>query len=298
MGSDMLDYVRNIVAEAEHRIAGQGVEAALAVLRELPFDDFGALFLSFPNPEFPHLSANLPAMASAETQRNWTGSDGYPLLKTTLNFTRIASHVFLQERKRSLSDARILDFGCGYGRILRTMYYFTNPTNLYACDPWDVSINLCKEAGILAHLAMSDYLPTRLPFEGRFDFIYAFSVFTHLSERATRQCLDTLIHAVDPAGMIAITIRPVEYWQADQAIPEGERRQRINAHERDGFAFWPHQRAAVDGDVTYGDTSMTIDYLQRNFPQLKVVRVERTLEDPYQFLVFLVPAQSAAQAEA
>jgi hypothetical protein len=167
------------------------------------------------------------------------------------------------------------------------MYYFTNPSNLHGCDPWNLSIDLCRQAGILGHLEVSDYLPQTLPFGGSFDLIYAFSVFTHLSERTTRLCLNVLADALAPDGMLVITIRPIEYWQIDAAVPESDRLALTACHESDGFAFWPHVRERVDGDITYGDTSMSLEYLQKNFPKLTIVSIERTLDDPYQLLVFL-----------
>jgi SAM-dependent methyltransferase len=86
-----------------------------------------------------------------------------------------------------LADARVLDFGFGYGRHLRAMVYFTDPKNLYGCDPWPPSLARCHEDSLFGHLAASQFLPIDLPFLGTFDLIYAFSVFTHLLARATRQ---------------------------------------------------------------------------------------------------------------
>jgi len=163
---------------------------------------------------------------------------------------------------RSLSAKRILDFGCGYGRILRSMLYFSDPADLYGCEHWDRSIDLCKHDGLTVNLALSEYLPTHLPFTARFDLIYALSVFTHLSQRATRQCLDTLHGYIGENGVLVITVRPVEYWAADPNPSQAEREQLVLEHNQNGFAFRPHERAG-DGDSTYGDTSMTSHTLQR-----------------------------------
>jgi hypothetical protein len=95
--------------------------------------------------------------------------------------------------------------------------------DLYGCDPWDRSIDLGKQDGLTVNLALSEYLPTHLPFTERFHLIYAFSVFTHLSLRATRQCLDTLHGYIGENGVLVITIRPVEYWAADPNASQAER---------------------------------------------------------------------------
>ena len=64
----------------------------------------------------------------------------------------------------------------------------------------------------------------------------------------------------------------------------------IVEHDRRGFAFVPHQRAPIDGDITYGDTSMTVDYLAREFPFWRIVRTRTSAEDPFQTFLLLLPA--------
>ena len=41
-------------------------------------------------------------------------------------------------------------------------------------------------------------------------------------------------------------------------------------------------RPAVDGDVTYGDTSMTTEWIDANFPRWRISGIDRSLDDPYQ----------------
>lgn len=282
----MFAYAKGIVERAENIAASGGVSEVLPILRQLPIDDFGQLFLNMPNSGLPGLSKLLPRMADLQVQRDWTGADGYRLLSQTLAFVRSISQNYAIITKKDLSGCRILDFGCGYGRIIRAMYYFADPDDLYGCDPWDVSIELCKQDGVIGNLAVSEYLPKELPFSSKFDLIYAFSVFTHLSKRATHECLNTIVDALSPEGVIVITIRPVEYWAADSHTTATQKADLVRQHDAAGFAFNPHNRAAVDGDVTYGDTSMTLDYLAREFPRLRIVKIDRTFDDPYQILVF------------
>ena len=167
------------------------------------------------------------------------------------------------------------------------MYYFTDPDKVFGCDPWDRSIELCRQARIPSPLAISDYLPTALPFEGKFDLIYAFSVFTHLSERATTMALGALQKQLSEDGLLVITIRPAQIWSVATYVPEAEAEQLVSLHKGTGFAFRPHARDAIDGDVTYGDTSMTVEYIEKNFPALRVAKIERTTIDPVQIIVFL-----------
>jgi hypothetical protein len=137
---------------------------------------------------------------------------------------------------------------------------------------------------------VSDYLPSRLPVTCQFRLIIAFSVFTHLSERATRTCLATLRAAIQPTGVLVLTIRPPEYWSYAFSKEPGTASARLLEHESTGFAFQPHQRTPVDGDVTYGDTSMTLAWLAANAEGWRICDTPVTpKQDPLQTYVILRP---------
>lgn len=282
----ILEAFQPIVARAEH-LAVRDPVAALAALRELPLDDFGLLFLDMPRADLPALSRVLPRMADPQVQRNWTGSDGVTLLGQSLSFVRIVSRAYTELTGKTLNQRRILDFGVGWGRLVRLMYHYSDPDLIHGCDPWDASLDICRKDGLLCHLALSEYLPTSLPFEGRFDLIYAFSVFTHLSQRATGSALAVLERHLADDGVLVVTIRPVEYWTVHQPLDPSERDRLMALHRSSRFAYRPHNRDAIDGDVTYGDTSMTFDWLQEQVPRLVIRRVDRSLTDPFQLIVTL-----------
>jgi hypothetical protein len=145
----------------------------------------------------------------------------------------------------------------------------------------------------LRHLCL-DYLPTAIPVSNTiFDLIYSFSVFTHLSEGTATLALTTLRRYVARGGLFMITIRPKEYWdQVDPALDAGkpiDRDKLVARHERSGFAFVPHDREAIDGEVTYGDTSLSFEWIEQHAEGWNMVGHDRSLIDPLQLLVYLVP---------
>ncbi len=241
----------NAIAAAERSAAaGASASEVLGRLREtLPLDAFGLLMIGLPRTDLPALSALLPHMASEETQRNFTGAAGVPLLGQTVGFVRTLAYNYASLSNRSLKDAKILDYGCGYGRITRAMYYYTDPANIWAVDPWDYAIDLCKEVGLLGNLAQSDYLPQSLPApEGGIDVMFAFSVFTHTSRSATDAALAAMRRHIAEDGLLAITIRAPEYWRADPAYAETAQIHE-KAHAEQGFAYVPHPRETVAGEA-------------------------------------------------
>ena len=77
-------------------------------------------------------------------------------------------------------------------------------------------------------------------------------------------------------------------------------------HDDEGFAFAPHNglercfaaieralaqrgKPPIDGDITYGDTSMTFRWLSVNIPEWKVASYDHTLDDILQLVVYLTP---------
>lgn len=285
----MFEYAYEVARTVDAEMGEPSLVNALRGLRQLGLEDFGELLASMPDSTFPNLSRVLPRMASAEVQTKWTGTHGLSLLKQTSNFVRSAAYNFIRLTGRPLDGAQLLDFGCGYGRIARLMYYFTDPERFIGVDPWDRSIELCHQAGFGENFRRSDYLPKSLPVgDTKFDLIYAFSVFTHLSERATRQALDTLRYYVRDDGVLLITVRPIEYWAVSHP-DHGDMVAQMSRHRRYGFAFLPHNRERIDGDITYGDTSMTPEWLVAEFPRWRLAGLDRSLDDPYQVYLFLQP---------
>ena len=210
----LLSYAESVLRAAEASAAQpRSTRNVLAHLRRLPIDDFAVLLLTLPNPQYPCLSTLLPRMAAAEVQTSWTGTDGYPLLRQSVAFARLLSYNFQLITEETLKDHSILDFGCGWGRIIRMMYYFSDPETIYGCDPWDKSLEICKLDGVLGNLALSDYLPRELPFGSKqFDLAYAFSVFTHLSERATRAAISVLSRALTRNGLLVTRHNSDRLW--------------------------------------------------------------------------------------
>lgn len=257
-----------------------------SLFSEIPVDTFGNLLLDVPA-RYSNIKAFFPSMPPNEVQDDWNGRHGTELLTASLAFIKTLVATYTELTGKDLIRARVLDYGCGWGRLIRLLYKYVSYENIYGVDPWDRSIDLCKQYGVKANLAVCDYVPQQLPFEQKFDLIYAYSVFTHLSEKTTKTVLSTLRRYMDNNGILVITIRPKEFWSFHR---QGKFKQEMyQMHEQTGFAFTPHRRAPINGDITYGDTSISLDYLEENFPQWDLVKSIINQEDPYQTLLFLRP---------
>ncbi len=263
-----------------------------ALFDMVPLETFGAIQIERPD-WAPNLMSWLPAMAPDEVQEAWTGSSGPVLMAQSVSFIRIVTTAYVNMTGKSLRNARVLDFGCGWGRLLRLLYKYVPVEQLYGVDPMEASLQHCRDAGLHGQLFKSEFVPRSLPtpWGVKFDFIFAFSVFTHLSEKVTHISLDTLADHLSDDGVLAITVRPRDYWpfitSHNHAFDAGEMRELLDRHDRAGFAFAPHQGEEIEGEVTYGDTSMTLDYLAKASSKLRIAGIEWSAVDPYQLIVFL-----------
>lgn len=261
------------------------------LLSRVPLEVLGEVYVGLAG--YPSLAAALPSMAPAQVQRDWTGADGQPLMSQSCAFLNSVVRAVHEQLPRPLNGATVLDYGCGWGRLLRLMLRYTAAERIWGLDPWDRSIELCREHRIPVNLAVCDYVPKTLPVgDTRFDLIFAFSVFTHLSPRCALQVMRTLRTYVKDDGMLAITVRPPDYWRLHTPFPPGITSEAMLAAHRDaGFAFIPHNRPPIDGDITYGDASYSLDYVRSTWTGWTIAGTEiHAGGDSHQTLIFLRPS--------
>ena len=259
----------------------------------IPLDIFGRIQIDRPS-EYPNIFHWLPQMPSSDIQRSWTGSADHVLMKQSLVFLKTIISAYHAIACKPLGLGNVLDFGCGWGRLIRLLYKYVPADRIYGVDPWLKSIEICQETNVRANLFLSEYVPRSLPTPEnlKFDFIMAFSVFTHLSEKVTKICAETLRNYLTDTGVVAITIRPVEYWDfmrngKESSFTREDIIKLLTDHDQKGFAFYPHNREKIEGEVTYGDTSMSLEFVRDNFVGLDIVGVEFNESDPLQLIVFL-----------
>lgn len=256
-------------------------------LRELGICDFANVLWNMPDRQFQKLSVILPEMAADDVTMQWTGSKGSELLEQSLSFVRACASMYSDITGTSLRDKRILDFGCGYGRFLRLFSYYTD--HVYGVDAWDVSIEHSRKAGFGPVVKRIDPVAREIPFVMKFDFLFAFSIFTHLSEVSAIAALKALRAAANEGAVLIITIRPPEFWQActqgqtHLTMAPDEAARYIEAHNTVGFAYYPYVDENTPlSEAHYGDTSFTLDWLLNNVPGWEFCGFDRSINDPMQ----------------
>ena len=115
----------------------------------------------------------------------------------------------------------ILDFGCGVGRVLRYWKNLRGP-EIYGTDYNPKLIQWCQ-ANIPFGKFQVNKLKERLEYEDeKFDFIYALSVFTHMTEPQQFLWINELSRVLKPDGYLFITTHGDHYLDYPGLSPEDQ----------------------------------------------------------------------------
>ncbi|OED42629.1 hypothetical protein AB833_05815 [Chromatiales bacterium (ex Bugula neritina AB1)] len=287
------DYTRIILEEANEYAQSGDDQSAFKVLRRLSLADFCELNLYRPN-NYTGLCRLLPTMPSDEVQKKWVGDFGRGLMIRSCNLARLFEVISLKLTGEGLESKTILDYGCGWGRLLRIMNYYAPVENVIGIDAMQTSLDHCREAGIQNQLEIVSARPNTLPLGGReIDFSFAFSVFSHTPEDVTGLMLSSLRKSISGNGIFVATIRSVEWVRVRDGVwPEKWTEEMRSDFHSTGYAFQPIN-SGEDSLATsdYGDTIMTPQYFGHIAEKngWRVALVDRDLTEPFQIAVALTP---------
>jgi SAM-dependent methyltransferase len=282
------------LGRVEAACEGGGPEC-FALFRDLELN-LWTLLLTQEYEVYPNIRSMLPSVPDAAVQQLWNGASGAVLGAQSMSFYGKLCERFERHSNRALADARVLDFGCGWGRLTRFLARDVKPGCLYGCDPVEQILDVCRESGVPATLARTEFVPERLPFDERFDLAFAFSVFTHISEVAHQACLKALHGALRAGAILVVTVRPPAYlWACERMHPVlrglgSDYRARL-AEPLYLFAPHPAEPSHLQydgGEMTYGETVITLPYIRERWsPEFELLDVDLLVGDLYQVVITL-----------
>jgi SAM-dependent methyltransferase len=154
-----------------------------------------------------------------------------------------------------LERAKVLDFGCGWGRHIRFLLREMQPQQITGSDVDPDVIELCRRQIPGVRFETNGIAPPLSHPAGAFDAVYAQSVFSHLPEHAHMLWLEELVRVLRPGGLlIATTDGPRKFVEKQPVLKQ--------IFDNYGYVFVPARQSKPELGP-WGRTSMSQSYVRR-----------------------------------
>lgn len=214
-----------------------------------------------------------------KTQLNYTGASGPELLRRTVDFVEA-----MRQNVPALATGnwRGLDYGVGWGRIASLMAYFGSAQSLDCADAWHKSLDLARSCGLQNEMKLVPALlgPGDLP-DNTYDFIYSYSIFTHLPDTHIINNVAVLVDALKPGGALVFTLREPKFIgfleRSNKLSPVDDRL------AKDGYWFGNAQ------SKDYGDTIVSPEWIAQHLGGLGQISTLGVIKsEPFQALMKII----------
>ena len=166
---------------------------------------------------------------------------------------------------------KILDFACGYGRLLRLLTTQIPARQVSASEIQTDAVAYVAEkfgvCGLQSFANPAEFLPERVSSDGessdKFDFIWVASLFSHLPEPLFHGWMQKLTSLLTPRGVLCFSTRDQALLSADKSMPES------------GILYYGVSETTPLADEIYGTT-----YVSENFVKHSIERATESAQ-PY-----------------
>ena len=156
-------------------------------------------------------AAALPSLPAENIQVQFVGKAGDEALLEAHALARTFKDLYREYVGPFTQSTRVLDYGCGWGRITRFFLKDVAAGNLWGIDCNEEVIDFCRQSNPWSRFELNDPMPpTDLPSD-QFDLVFSYSVFTHLREDVHFAWLAELGRLVKPGGLLIFSVRPRQF---------------------------------------------------------------------------------------
>lgn len=167
-------------------------------------DWYNVIFTSVREPIID--GVEMPRFPHGSIQRGYVGQQDVEALHTACNFHSYTTKWAAALGHPLTPESKVLDFGCGWGRVQRIFWHEVDAQNLHGVDVDFSAVAVCRSLGVPGTFQRIEPLGT-LPFADQFfDLIYGVSVFTHLSLKSADHWMAELYRVMRPGGVLSITV--------------------------------------------------------------------------------------------
>jgi SAM-dependent methyltransferase len=230
----------------------------------------------------------LPGFPDDAVQVRFTGNAGDLMLWQAFGAYRLFRALAAAHGRPLPACEAVLDFGCGWGRLIRFFRRDLVPSRLWGIDVSPEMIEICRRTDRWSRFEeVPPSGPTAFA-DGTFDLVYSFSVFSHFSEDMHIRWLEEIRRILRPGGLFVATTRRRDF--IEQSVLDRLRRPLSRHPEAIAgmFADTPRWLTAYDageycyeplpGMVGWGETCIPQAYVLRHWAKYFTVR--EFIDDP------------------
>ena len=174
---------------------------------------------------------------------------------------------------------RVLDFGCGCGRVLSRMPD-SGRISYFGVDLHETGLEWLRKTMPEGTFSAGTAMPPVDIEEQSFDLIYSVSVLTHLSREQERAWLDEWHRLLKVGGCVIATFR-AEDWVDQFTVERQKMAIRKAWSEGDGFCYQKHRYWEGIFPEYYAGTYQTIDYVRKNWgKQFEILTIVPAADTP------------------
>lgn len=160
----------------------------------------------------------MPGFPSEERQTNTTSISGEHALKQAHAFYSDICEVIEPAGLGLPPDASVLDFGSCWGRIARFFMRDVALQNLHGIDVVPEFVNECRQLFKSSNFMQCSAMPPCHHASSSMQLISAYSVFSHLSEKAFLAWMREFYRILRPNGVLAFTTRSEVFLDYCQSL--------------------------------------------------------------------------------
>jgi len=182
----------------------------------------------------------IPGFPNQEIQLLSVGSSGGESLRNEgWSFYKLVKYYVTKLKGAINPEMKILDFGCGWGRMIRFYFKDIYKENIYGIDVDPDMINICNETLLYGnYIKCNPHPPTSFE-SGTFDFIFAYSVFSHLRDDAALSWIQEFSRILKPRGVLVATTQGEGFLDYCKQLQESPSMQLTGWHEMIANCFEP-----------------------------------------------------------
>lgn len=164
-------------------------------------------------------SPPVPRWPAHEVQAGFIARAGVPVVSYTQDYLSLVEKDGAFE-----GEWKALDYGCGFGRFTSMMLQYGGPEHVDMADPMPRVQKIISESGFNNKFFLIPQVLSPGDLPKIYDFVFTFSVFTHLAHAPFVKNFEQLLNVLKPGGVFYATFRQEDFlphfcrhWYKDDA---------------------------------------------------------------------------------